>query len=64
MATILNFEAAQCSRDPRYRATLAAAQACDALRAHVMGEEPLSAGEVAEALETIQSVLPQADREA
>lgn len=61
MATILNFEAAQCGKDPQYRAMLAAAQACVSLRAHFMGEAPLGADEAAEALETIQRAIPQAD---
>ena len=57
MATILNFEAAQCERLPGYGDTLRAVLACDELRRHFMGEAPMSAADIATALATIQQLV-------
>ena len=54
MATILNFEAAQCARLPGYSDTLNAVRACDELRRHLMGEAPMTAPAIAEALATVR----------
>jgi hypothetical protein len=58
--TIINFEAALRARDPDYIAQLDAVQACDAIRAHLLGDAPMAADEVAEALDTIQRFVAEA----
>jgi len=55
MSNILNFEAAKCERQPEYVLALRAAQACDDLRRHIMGEAPMAAGDVASALDAVRS---------
>ena len=54
MATILNFEAAQCERLPGYGDALSAVQACDELRRHFMGEAPMADHDLAAALAIVQ----------
>lgn len=53
MATILNFEAAQCERLAGYNDTLSAVRACDELRRHFMGETPMEDHDIVAAVATI-----------
>ena len=62
MATILNFEAAQCERLAGYNDTLGAVQACDELRRHFMGEVPMADHDLTAALAIIQRLAcPHSD---
>jgi hypothetical protein len=57
---IIDFGSVLRSRDAGYIAQLDAIRACDAIRAHLLGDAPMAADELAEALETIKSFVAEA----